>query len=279
MNFFAVAFMLLMAVCMFYGQTLYKKRGVEGGKTLTIICGLMIIVTAIYINFVKDNVDHSAIEREKAYQRAQAIVLGNSLTNMYNGSGKCLVIHSSISEAHKEDMMKIIDSFKEGFGGKITEMVVVPIKDFPDSEAMMEEAMMENTAADFNKVIKANSDCDVVIIMVPLPNSPLELEKLDIFKMIQDPENEEKLIKDPEKKYPLVGIFNGYIGNLEPFFLDNRIGAMTLWKPDPTIDEKPVPENVKEAFDKRYLVVSSDNIIMIKDKFPSLFPKSKKTPK
>ena len=40
MSFFAVAFMLLLAVCMFYGQSLYKKKGVEGGKTITIICGV-----------------------------------------------------------------------------------------------------------------------------------------------------------------------------------------------------------------------------------------------
>ena len=39
---------------------------------------------------------------------------------------------------------------------------------------------------------------------------------------------------------------------------------MSLWKPDPTIDEKPVPDNVKEAFDKRYLIVTPDNIIGIK---------------
>jgi len=171
--------------------------------------------------------------------------------------------------------MKLINSFKEGFGGKVTDLVVVPIKEYPEDDSLMEEAMMENTAADFNKIIKANSDCDVVIIMVPLPNSPEELVKLDAFTLIQDPKDEKKWIKDPEKKYPLIGIFNGYIGNLEPFFLEDLIGAMTLWKPDPQIDEKPVPENVKMAFDKRYLVVTSENIIGIKEKFPSLFPKKK----
>ena len=275
MNFFAVAFMLLMAACMFYGQSLYKKKGVEGGKTLTIACGVLIIITAIYINLLKSDVDHSAIDREKAYQRAQAIVLSNTLTNMYNGNGKCLVIHNTVSDSHKAEVMKLIDSFKEGFGGKVTDMVVVPIKEYPGDEALMEEAMMENTAEDFNKVIAAHQDCDVVIIMVPLPNAPSELLKMDIFSLVQDPEDEEKWIKDPNKKYPLVGVFNGYIGNLEPFFLDNLIGAMSLWKPDPTIDEKPVPENVKEAFDKRYLIVTPDNIIGIKQKFASLFPKPK----
>ena len=276
MNFFAVAFMLIMAACMFYGQSLYKKRGVEGGKTLTIICGLLIIVTALYINFLRSDIDHSAIDREKAYQRAQAIVLSNTLTNMYNGNGKCLVIHNHISETHREDIDKIIAAFKEGFGGKVNEMVVKAIKDYPGDEAMMEEAMMENTAEDFNKVIRENSDCDVVIIMVPLPNSPEELFKMDIFKMVPSPDDEEILIKDPSKNYPLIGVFNGYIGNLETFFLDELIGAMSLWKPDPTIDENPVPENVKTAFDKRYLIVTPDNIIGIKQKFPTLFPKLKK---
>lgn len=278
MNFFAVAFMLLMAVCMFYGQSLYKKKGVEGGKTITIICGVLIIVTALYINLLKSDVDHTAIDREKAYQRAQAIVLSNTLTNMYSGGGKCLVIHNTVSEAHKGEVMKLIESFKEGFGGKVTEMVIKPIKDYPGDEALMEEAMMENTAEDFNKIIKENADCDVVIIMVPLPNSPAELMKMDLFSLVQDPDDEKKWIKDPSRAYPLVGVFNGYIGNLEPFFLDNLVGAMSLWKPDPQIDEKPVPENVKEAFDKRYLIVSPENIIETKQTFPSLFPKARKEP-
>ena len=276
MSFFAVAFMLLLAVCMFYGQSLYKKKGVEGGKTITIICGLLIIMTAIYINLLKSDVDHSAIDREKAYQRAQAIVLSNTLTNMYVGGGKCLVIHNTVSDKHKEEVMKLINSFKEGFGGKVSEMVPVPIKEYPGDEALMEEAMMENTAEDFNKIIKANTDCDLIIIMVPLPNSPEELLKMDLFTLVQDPDDEKKWIKDPTKKYPLVGVFNGYIGNLEPFFLDSLIGAMSLWKPDPEIDELPVPENVKTAFDKRYLIVTPDNIIGIKQKFPSLFPKARK---
>ena len=155
-------------------------------------------------------------------------------------------------------------------------MVTVPIKEYPGDEALMEEAMMENTAEDFNKILKANEDCDVVIIMVPLPNSPDELLKMDLFTMIQDPDDETKTIKDPKRKYPLVGVFNGYIGNLEPFFLDGLISAMSLWKPDPQIDELPVPENVKAAFDKRYLIVTSENIIGIKQQFPSLFPKYKK---
>lgn len=275
MNFFAVAFMLLMAACMFYGQSLYKKKGVEGGKTLTIVCGLLIIITAMYINFFKSDVDHSAIIREKEYQRAQAIVLSNTLTNMYSGNGKCLVIQNQVSDAHKPDVDKIVEAFKEGFGGKVTQMVVKPIKEFAGDEALMEEAMMENTAEDFNKLIRENSDCDVVIIMVPLPNAPEELLKMDIFRLIEDPDDKERFIKDPKMKYPLVGVFNGYIGNLETFFLDQLIGAMSLWKPDPTIDEKPVPENVKNAFDKRYLIVTPDNIIAIKQKFPTLFPKNK----
>ncbi|MCM8533113.1 MAG: hypothetical protein NE330_18240, partial [Lentisphaeraceae bacterium] len=70
--------------------------------------------------------------------------------------------------------------------------------------------------------------------------------------------------------------YNGYVGNLEPLFLDGLIGAMTLWKPNPTIDEKPVPDAVQEAFDKRYLVITPQNVEATKKTHPTLFPKPRK---
>ena len=61
--FAAVAFMMLLAVCMFYGQVLYKKKRVEGGKTLTIVCGILIVLTALYINLFKSTTDSASIEK------------------------------------------------------------------------------------------------------------------------------------------------------------------------------------------------------------------------
>jgi hypothetical protein len=276
----SVVFMLLMAVGMFYGQAQYKKKRAEWGKLLTIICGIGIIITALYTNLCRSPIDVAAIERERKYQEAQAIILANNLANKYNGTGNCLVIHHPTTESGMDNVTRLVEAFRKGFGNKLVDIRAVPIKELStgedEDEMMMEEAMLEMTADDFNKIIKANRDCDVIICMVSLPFSEDELYKLDSFSLVEDEDNPGVWIRDPEKKYPLLGIYNGYIGNLGQFFDEGLIGAMSIWKPNPTIDELPVPDDLQAAFDKRFLIISSDNIKSIRTNFPKLFPKRKK---
>ena len=274
----SIIVMMILAVGMFYGQAQYKKKRAEWGKTLTIFCGIFIIVTALWTNLCRSPIDRDAIDREREYQRVQAIVLADSLVKMYTGTGrKCLVIHHPVSEKSRGDVDRLVEAFTDGLGDAVDDVVAAPIKDIDmDAEMIPEEAMMEMTAADFNKVIKANSDCDMVISMVPLPFSEDEIYAMDIFKMIEDPDNPNVWIKDPKIKYPLLGIYNGYVGNLEPLFQEKLIGAMTLWRPNPTIDEEDVPDDMMEAFNKRYITITPSSLNSIKGKYPNLFPKPKK---
>ena len=274
----SIIIMMILAVGMFYGQAQYKKKRAEWGKTLTIFCGIFIIITALWTNLCRSPIDTDAIHREREYQRVQAVVLANSLANMYTGTGrKCLVIHHPVSENSRDDVDRLVAAFKEGLGDSVDEVIAAPIKDIDmDAELIPEEAMMEMTAEDFNKVIKDNSGCDMVISMVPLPFSEDEIYAMNIFKMIEDPDNPNIWIKDPKIKYPLLGIYNGYVGNLEPLFLEKLIGAMTLWRPNPTIDEEDVPSDIMEAFNKRYITITPATLNAVKGQYPNLFPKPKK---
>ena len=274
----SIIIMMILAVGMFYGQAQYKKKRAEWGKTLTIFCGIFIIITALWTNLCRSPIDTDAIDREREYQRVQAMVLADSLVKMYTGSSKkCLVIHHPVSENSRGDVDRLVEAFTDGLGDAVSEVVAAPIKDIDmDAELIPEEAMMEMTAEDFNRVIKMHSDCDLVISMVPLPFSEDEIYAMDIFKMIEDPDNPNFWIKDPKQKYPLLGIYNGYVGNLEALFEEKLIGAMTLWRPNPTIDEEDVPDDVMTAFNKRYITITPASLNSIKGKYPNLFPKPKK---
>ena len=114
----SIVFMLLLAVGMFYGQAQYKKKRAEWGKLLTIVCGILIIITAMWTNLCRSNIDYKAIDREKGYQEAQCVVLASTLANMYNGSGKCLVIHNPIFNNDTSQIDRFVEAFKQGFGGK-----------------------------------------------------------------------------------------------------------------------------------------------------------------
>jgi len=229
-------------------------------------------------NLNKDQYSMTPIEREYKYQEAQAEILAKTLSKNINKKSKCLIIHHPVVGNQQKHLARLLPAFKKGFGDKVTELKKVPIKVLKNKadDLLMEEAMMEMTAEDFNKVIKANKDCDVVISLVALPFSEDEIYAMDIFKMIEDPDKPGFWIKDPKIKYPTFGVFNGYIGNLEPLFMEKLIHAITLWKPNPTIDEKPVPKDVQKAFDKRYLTVTPETVDAVKNKYPRLFPKPKK---
>jgi hypothetical protein len=57
---------------------------------------------------------------------------------------------------------------------------------------------------------------------------------------------------------------------------DDLIHAMSLWKPDPTIDEEAVPDSVQDAFNKRYTIITPPSLDAVKSTFPKLFPKETK---
>ena len=275
---FQIIMMLLLAGGMFYGQRVYKTKRAEWGKTFTIGCAFAIIILTVYTNLFRSPDTERPRIINLAYERAQAIVLANQLANMYSGQGKCLVIHGpQYTEGDKERVNHLVSAFRDGFQNRVTEIRTVPIRNVvPGPNGFTEEAMSDYTAEEFNKVIQENKDCDMLVLLITLPFSEAELFEMDPFLMIEDPNNPNRWIRDPKKDYPLVGVFNGYIGNSESLFHDNLLGAMTMWRPNPTIDDKDAPEDVKEAFQKRYVVVTNQNIDEMKNKFPSLFPKEKK---
>jgi len=269
-----IIFMLLLAGGMFYGQSIFKRKRAEWGKTLTIGCAISIILLTVWTNLRSPQTDEM-VEIERQYQAVQATVLAHNLANMYSGQGKCLIIHEPLLNQGSEDRVeRMVSAFKNGFQNRVTEIRTVPIKDFTSEDgAMPEEMMMDHKAEDFNKIIQANKDCDMLILLVQLPYSEADLFEMDPFLMIEDPDNPGGWIKDPKKDYPLVGVFNGFIGNSESLFHDKLLGAMSMWRPNPTMDEKPVPDDIQQAFNKRYMVVTKENISVVKEKYPKLFPK------
>lgn len=246
-----------------------KKR-----NKLLLVTLLSIFVLTVSIFYASRTMDSCSIDRERHYQVVQAKVLAHYLAR--GGFGKCLVIHHSVSALDKS-LEELVEGFKIGFGGFVTEIVTEPIKNINMNGAILpEEAMMEVTSDDFNSVIKKHPDCDIIITLVALPFDEKELYKIDIFKMIDDPENPGLWIKDPKQRYPRLGLYNGYVGNLEPLFRETLIAAMTIWRPNPVIDEKPIPTGWAEAFYKRYMIIAPEFIERSIERYPSLFPKPRR---
>lgn len=219
------------------------------------------------------------IHSDPGFTPYQARTLGKEMVKGYKGQGKCLIIHHPVSKTGMADINRMLEAFKDSMGQSVSEFILAPIKNVDmDAELIPEEAMMEMTAEDFNKVIKKHPDCDIIITSVPLPFNEDEIYAMDIFKMIEDPENSGIYITDPNQNYPRLGIYNGYVGNLEPLIEEGLIYAMSLWRPKP--NEKTIEEYKKlsdeELFNDRYLLLKKSNIAKIKSEYPRLFPKLKR---
>ena len=227
-------------------------------KILQIILALLVSGTVIFLVIPEKEKHPDCPNPNFGYQVAQMFVLVRSLLEGYEGEGRLLLIHHQVaSEVGNKQLSQIKKFIKDCSEGIIKEVRSVPIKQLDFEDEMIEEAMMELTAADFNKAISANSDCDLIITMVSLPFGD-ELYAMDIFNMAETPSGE--WIKDPNRKYPRLGIFNGYMGNTFSLFKDRLIHSLTMWRPNPAIDEEPVPDSYRKAFDKRYLLVTQGNL-------------------
>ncbi len=274
--------MLFLGVIMFYGQVVYKKKGAEWGKFLTLICCFAIIGLAIYINIFLPKVsDNKIAERERAYQRAQSIVLGATLSKNYFGNGKCLAVYNGYSIAEYDLVQKMAADLKEGFGGKVTDFKFVSIQPviINSNEVLDDYALyeIEQKAESYNKIFAENPGYDLVVFFSGITVNPEQLLEFDIFKMIEDPENPGQYIKDPKKKYPVVGVYNGSMENLELFVADSLIHAVCVWKYAPNTEKFEAPESVRQAFDDRYIMVTPENYMELrktnKEIFPSLLKK------
>jgi hypothetical protein len=269
--FLAVVLMLFLAICMFYGQVIYKKRGVEIGKTITIFCGFTIIAIALYINLVGPGVDKRGILREKKFQHAQLTILTKALSKTYSGSGKCLVIIESHHNGNEEYLQELTEKIITGSGEKISEVRFVSLHDDEKGDDMeMPMEVYEKKAEDFNKIFKENNDCDFIILFAPLPYETKELYKISHFTLIEE---DGEWVKDPNYKYPIIGLFNGSIYGISPIIEEKLISAVTMWKNKPNMKDIDVPEDTQEAFNMRYLLITPENILTMKATYPQMFPK------
>ena len=232
--------------------------------------GLLIFISILlYPKFL--TLFHEPIP-ENFFYHIQAKKLGKEMVEGFKGKAKCLIIHRPLNSHDMVAFEKLKAALEEGLGETVEECLCEPILDFDKIEGHVEEAMVGITAEDFNRALKKHPECDIVISLVPLPYDEKELYKIDILKMIQEPENSGVWVRDPHQKYPRLGILNGDIGNLEPVFYEGLIHAMTIWTENPVVKSKYSEDERNNAFDLRYLMVTPKSIESLRALYPKLFP-------
>jgi hypothetical protein len=248
-----IALYLILIALIALGNSKAKQK-VIWGKFLMIISGFVLTIAALW------NIFLGTPDVEVQYKRVQGVMLAHTLANLSGKNLKCLVVHSPFNPTYpqeKDEFEEIIEAFKDGFQNKLSEIKAIPV-----TNRRPVKGELEIHPEDFNDTLNANPGYDVIIFTIKLPNHEEDLMKIDLL----NPEVRANLdVK------PIIGVYNCFIKHFSFLIEEGVIEAATLWKPNPEIDNHEAPDNLEEAFNKRFFLLTPGNFAQKLKEFPEIF--------
>ena len=214
-------------------------------------------------SFESDRFD--AIHLEWSYQKVQARVLGRYLTEKYAGK-RCVILREPIMKdvAGKDSVNPAIEGLREGLGNNVTVVKELEIgklqkpEPLPEGEEEpVEMGLKKNvpwTADDLEEMLVEAGDFDLLISCVQLPEDVID---------------NHGRFTPPSLAGRKVALLGGYSQAYDNVLAEGSIVAAVTFKPDCRFDEKDIPQDDKEAFDKRYLLLEGGPRVEI---LPELLP-------
>ena len=254
MNMVQIIVMIVAGIVAFVAMN-KQKQGAAWGQPVAIICAIIAIVAALWSTV--SNLSGSGAKkahREVEFQKIQTRKLGQYIAQNHAGA-KVIIINDPFNDGTRPNPM--LEGLKDGLGSAVTIVAeVAPAvpkmenAEGPEGE-MMEPMETWYTARAMDDILKgANADYDMVITCIGLPAGGLARLK--------------------GKKVAIAG---GSVYEYGPAIQGKMIVAAVTYKPDAEYDDKPVPSNMEEAFNKRYLLVTPENLAEVATKYGELFKK------
>lgn len=250
-----------------------QKAGAEWGKPLAIVCIVVALVAALWssIRTLGGKDTEQVVNREITFQKIGGKKLGMHLAEKYSG-GKVLILTEPRLGSQADKPNPLVEGLKEGLEGKLTVVAEIsPEIPADKAKAFASEMPMEGapgggmpgemmppleywyTAKIFDDLLAKQSGFDMLVTTIGLP---------------QDARNS-KILR--EKSRPKIAVLNGSIYDLKGAFKPDMIVAAITYNPKAVYDDKPVPKNLDEAFNKRFLLVTPDTLGQISSTNPDIF--------
>lgn len=238
-----------------------NQRRVANAQLYSVICLVVVAISAVMAltSFFGDGELEQSIENAKQFELAKVDQIADFVNKNHAGQKVVVLIKSDMlnPSEHQIDTLK---EFSSRVQGQVTllEPVVLQITDpstlqpeDPESGEMPyipspEEELNAKKFNDKFKECKA-AGADVVVNFAGMPAMPEDTQKLIIWRWGT---------KDP--KVVLAEIMEM---NFDPKSLLGPVSAFVASKPDAQFDylKDTAPENFKEAFDLRYVIVTKEN--------------------
>lgn len=277
--------MAVAAVGMIWANMQYKNKGVPWGRPLAGLLGIVAVCLAFYsiadslFGFSDKGETAKLVERENQYTRIGFERLGTYLGTNYPKAKAVLVTNimypngdPNVKDPNSRDTM-MLDALKKGIGDRLD---IIHTKNFgpkdmpgapgakgdvsggaamPPPMMMMPEMMI--TAKDWDDMLKEFKDADMFITLAGLP---MDVEKMKLWNMKEADRPKVVLVNAQQLSMLYKLIEKGYI--------------QVVLHPNPAAPYDPkklIPEDPKEAFNDRWLLITPENVKETATKNKGLF--------
>lgn len=256
MNLIQIIIMIVAGIIAFIAMN-KQKSGAAWGQPVAILCAIIAIVAALWstVNNLSGSDAKKAQNREVEFQKIQTRKLGQYLAENHAGAN-VIIINDPFNDGSRPNPM--LEGLKEGMGNALNIVAEVapipPIVEDPEGPEGEMVAPMETwyTARSMDDIIKkTGAEYDMLITCIGLPLGGLSRLK--------------------GKKVAIAG---GSVYEFGAAIQGKVVVAAVTYKPDAIYDDKPIPSDKEEAFNKRYLLVTPDNLMEVASKYGELFEKN-----
>ncbi len=245
-----------------------KQSTVAIAKPMAVILMIVVIICAITIlmktGVLGDQGTRKIIENELTYAKAGYFMLGKELAATAPNSKTLLIVEKS--RANDERTPALIQAFKDGAAGKLTiAAMATPTVTWPEGRQPKPEEMdmmpMNEMlkAKDYNDVINKHPDCNLIVSFIGLP---MDVEELNVWTL-------------PPEKRPKLGLINCAYHNLKNAIKSGVVVAVVGINPTAKFDEQPAPRDPKAAFERRYILITPENVVKISETYKNMFEAAK----
>ena len=246
-----IVIMIIGGIGAFVGMN-KSKEGATWGQPLAIVCAIIAIVAALWssIGTMTGGGQSSMGNRETQFQTIQTQKLGQYLAEKHSGAKAVLILDPLMPDT-AESPNAAVKGLKLGIGSAIS-IVKELAPELPEAYKNKTAAIGDvlppveswYTAKALDALLKdAGDDYDMIITFMGLPA---------------------RFAAPKGKKIVFAA------GNMQPVPALIKSGACVAavaYLKDAQYDDKPVPKDFNEAFNKRYVLVTPENIGEVIDKF------------
>jgi len=214
-------------------------------------CGLAVINR---FSSSKQQTVEQLVSLEESYQRVADEQLGRWLAERHAGTSVLVIMPEKNPTAA---MQARVAAFKAGLKGSlgIEDLVAIEVEDSTGSLSPMEQM----AARHFDALLERYPYCTMVVSFIGLPS---DFAKMKAWEL--KPDRRPRFILPLDAPIP---------GDLRKMLAQLEVLAAVVRRPDAIIDRTPVPEDLQMAFDRRFLLISAENVQELDARYPGrLFP-------